>query len=145
VVGRPSLSLDGQALTYDADGSFFIAFDRDAGPQAVLVADYGHGPLSRTLAIAPRAWPIEHIDAPFHPPPCPMPICPDPRDEVARIEAARAQQTGAQGWRQSFIWPAQGTDFGAFRRAADLSRHARRLSQRAGHRARRRGDLCGAH
>jgi hypothetical protein len=23
VVGRPSLSLDGQALTYDADGSFF--------------------------------------------------------------------------------------------------------------------------
>jgi hypothetical protein len=81
----------------------------------VLVADYGHGPLSRTLAIAPRGWPIEHIDAPFHPPAMPDADFMRIRsDELARIAAARAQQTGAQGWRQSFIWPAHGRISGRF-------------------------------
>lgn len=115
VIGRPSLSLDGQALTYDADGSFFLAFDRDAGPQAVLAADYGGGSLRRALAIAPRGWPIEHIDAPFHPPAMPDADFMRIRSvELARIAAARAQLTGAQGWRQSFIWPAHGRISGRF-------------------------------
>ncbi|MEO6091776.1 MAG: M23 family metallopeptidase [Novosphingobium sp.] len=36
------------------------------------------------------------------------------RPELARIEAARAADTGAQGWRQDFIWPVTGRVSGMF-------------------------------
>lgn len=116
VSGKPRLTLGSQTVDYDADGRFFLAFDRDAQPTATLTADYGTaGISSRTLAIAPRAWPIEHIDAPFHPPAVPDEAFAKLRaTEVARIEAARAQVTGATGWRQAFIWPAHGRISGRF-------------------------------
>ena len=34
--------------------------------------------------------------------------------ELARIAAARARDTGAQGWRQDFVWPAVGRISGRF-------------------------------
>nr|WP_245653951.1 M23 family metallopeptidase [Novosphingobium rosa] len=116
VTGKPRLSLGGQAVDCDPDGRFFLAFDRDAPPTATLTADYGAaGISSRTLAIAPRAWPIEHVDAPFHPPAVPDEAFAKLRAvELARIEVARAQVTGATGWRQAFVWPAHGRISGRF-------------------------------
>jgi murein DD-endopeptidase MepM/ murein hydrolase activator NlpD len=116
VIGKPRLMLGSQPVECDADGRFFLAFDRDAPPMANLMADYGAAGVSRrVLTIAPRAWPIEHIDAPFHPPAVPDEAFAKLRAvELARIEAARAQVTGAQGWRQAFVWPAHGRISGRF-------------------------------
>jgi murein DD-endopeptidase MepM/ murein hydrolase activator NlpD len=36
------------------------------------------------------------------------------RPELARINAARAKDTGATGWRQQFIWPVKGRISGMF-------------------------------
>lgn len=110
-----AVTLNGVAVPME-QGQFFIAFDRDAGPRADL-AVVGPGGLRHddVLTIAPRAWPIEHIDAPFHPPAVPDEAFARIRaGELARIEAARALGTGAQGWRQTFIWPAKGRISGRF-------------------------------
>lgn len=109
------LMLDGQPVTVDWDGEFFIAFDRDARPEATLTWESWADPRSRAIAIAPRAWPIEHVNIPFHPPAVPDETFARIRaGELTRIEAARAQDTGAQGWRQAFTWPARGRISGRF-------------------------------
>lgn len=110
-----AITLNGQAVPME-QGRFFIAFDRDAGPRAELAA-VGPGGMRNddVLSIAPRAWRIENIDAPFHPPAMPDEAFARIRaGELARIEAARAQLTGAQGWRQDFIWPVKGRISGRF-------------------------------
>ena len=110
-----SIMLDGAMLPVE-QGQFFLGFDRDAGRQSVLTVNAPRGQMEvRTLAIAPRDWPIEHVDIPFHPPAVPDEAFARLRaGELARIEAARAQVTGAQGWRQGFIWPARGRISGRF-------------------------------
>ena len=113
--GTTALRLDDQALAYAADGAFLIAFDRDAVPVATLVAETPAGPVRQVLGIAPRAWPIEHVDTPMHP--AGMPDAEFARrraDELARIRTARAHDTGAQGWRQTMIRPARGPMSGRF-------------------------------
>jgi murein DD-endopeptidase MepM/ murein hydrolase activator NlpD len=117
--GTRALSLDGTALEIAPDGRFLIAFDRDAGPAAVLAARLAGGSEVRaTLAIAPRAWNIQRLPT--------LPRFPVPRPEfervrpgeLARIQAARAIRTDAQGWRQAFLWPVTGrisTQFGSQR------------------------------
>ena len=68
-----------------------------------------------TLAIAPGAWEIEQVDAPFHPPAMPDETFAALRKaELAQINAARAKDTSAQGWRQQFIWPVKGRISGKF-------------------------------
>ena len=112
-----SLALDGVALKVDSDRKFFIAFDRDAGPEVTLsgVAANGEPLAPAKLAIAPGHWPIEAIDAPFHPPALPDADFARIRaGELARITAARTHDTGAQGWRQTFIWPVKGRVSGRF-------------------------------
>ena len=55
--GVGALSLDGRAVPFAADGQFLIAFDRDAGPTAQLLARLpGGASFARDLAVAPRAW-----------------------------------------------------------------------------------------
>lgn len=97
-----------------ADGRFFIGIDRDSPAEGLLITD--HSMLQvEPVAIAPRAWPIERVDAPFHPPAVPDEAYARIRaEEMARIKTARAQVTGAQGWAQSFIWPAHGRISGRF-------------------------------
>jgi len=113
VPGALPLLLGGQAVGVDHDGSFFIAFDRDAGPAATLTAAGGRAIVP--LAIAPRAWQVEQIDAPFHPPAMPdAEFLAVRKGELARIDAARALVTGASGWRQRFVWPAKGRISGHF-------------------------------
>lgn len=95
---------------------FFIAFDRDAAPAAQLRAYWdGFSSIGLNLAIAPGAWEIEQVDAPFHPPAMPDETFAALRKvELAQINAARAKDTGAQGWRQQFVWPVKGRISGKF-------------------------------
>jgi murein DD-endopeptidase MepM/ murein hydrolase activator NlpD len=113
--GTVSARLDEQALALDAEGRFFAAFDRDAGPDATLVATLRDGrEVAAPLAVAPRAWQIERVDADFR---ANVPEAEYTRrrePELARIAAAKAVETASGGWRQAFIWPATGRISGRF-------------------------------
>lgn len=92
-----------------SDGRFVIGFDRDAAPDAALVARRRDGSEQvLPLTVAARAWPIQRIDA-------------DPFGgaggafavrrpaELARIAAARAWSDPAlTGWTERMRWPAIG-------------------------------------
>ncbi|MBB4100128.1 M23 family metallopeptidase [Sphingomonas kyeonggiensis] len=108
--GTSLLTLDGESVPVTSDRRFLIAFDRDHGPSATLVATLGDGTQQRQLlAIAPRAWDISRLNT--------LPKYPVPRPEfdrvrpgeLAQINAARKMQTDAAGWRQMpFFWPVVG-------------------------------------
>jgi murein DD-endopeptidase MepM/ murein hydrolase activator NlpD len=113
--GTQSLKFNGTAITFAPDGRFLIAFDRDAIPVAQLEAIAADGTiLRRTLAVAPRQWQIESL------PTLPRGTTPTPeflarrKLELDQIAAARAIDSGSQGWRQRFIWPATGRISGVF-------------------------------
>ena len=113
--GTVRLTLDGVAVPVAPDGSFFVAFDRDAGGSAVLAAALQGGRrVERQLTVSPRAWRIERINAartPGGPTEAFMKIR---EPELARINAARAVNADSDGWRQRFIWPAKGRISGLF-------------------------------
>lgn len=113
--GTVSLTLDGRAVPLAADGRFILGFDRDAGPQAILVAHFADGhETGETLRVAPRAWRIEHVGL-ARPAGGPAPEYALLRaGEEARIGAARTQGSDTIGWSQHFIWPARGPLRGAF-------------------------------
>ena len=113
--GTTAAWLGDQALSFDADGQFFAAFDRDAGPQAILSATLGDGRrIDSPLTVSPRAWDIEHVNA------SPTANVPSAeftarrQPELARITAAKSRETGSEGWRQTFIWPVRGRISGRF-------------------------------
>ena len=114
--GTRALSLDGQPLAFAPDGRFLAAFDRDAGASAVLSATLADGrQVSAPLAIAPRAWQIEHVAVGKRPGAAPSAEFERRRPlELAQINTARAMDTGAQGWTQDFIWPVRGRISGRF-------------------------------
>ncbi len=109
------LQLDGKPIQIADDGSFFLAFDRDAESTASLVAIMEDGSrMARELTISPRAWKIEHVNIARRrggPSEAFMRLR---RPELEQIGAARAMDTGSQGWRQSFIWPSTGRISGRF-------------------------------
>lgn len=114
-VGTTSLTLDGQLVSVAPDGRFIVAFDRDASATATLVAKFADGRTqSRSLAIAPRGWRIENIDAPRRGGGPTDDFMAVRRPELARINAARQIVTTAQGWRQDFMWPVRGRISGLF-------------------------------
>ncbi|WP_298198758.1 M23 family metallopeptidase [Novosphingobium sp.] len=110
------VTLDGAEVPTAASGDFLIAFDRDAPVTARLDCRKGGQVLSSAdLTIAPRAWQIEQVDAPLRPPGVPDAEFQRRRaDELARIAAARALPTGAEGWRQTMVRPAPGRISGRF-------------------------------
>ncbi len=112
--GTRSLALDGRPVPL-AGTAFVIGFDRDAAPVATLVATRTDGSaVTQRLAVAPRAWRIERLDTlPRYPAPDPVFARLRP-PELAQIAAARALRTDANGWRQSFAWPASGRISGLF-------------------------------
>ena len=113
--GTQRLTLDGKPISFDPQGRFVIGFDRDQGPPQLLVADAGNGTaVQQWLRVAPRAWRIEHI-AQDRPSTGPTPDYQKLRDgELARIVAARAIDSGSEGWKQEFIRPAGGRISGVF-------------------------------
>jgi len=113
--GTVTLRLDDQPVPVDGDGRFLIAFDRDAAPTASLSARLADGrTVAQSLAVAPRAWRLEHINAPLRPGKSSEAFLARRKPELAAIAAARAQSTDAQGWRQRFIWPRIGRISGFF-------------------------------
>lgn len=113
--GTKALSLDGQPVPVASDGAWFAAFDRDAGAIAMLSMTAADGSVTRQeLAVAPRAWHIENINIPRKPGGPTEAFMELRRPELARIQAARAMQTSAQGWREHFIWPVKGRISGRF-------------------------------
>lgn len=114
--GTAHLALNGKPVRIAADGRFLVAFDRDAGPVSRLVAEKADGTLDDyAIPIARRAWQIEHI------PIGPRPGTPPSEEfarrraaELAQINAARAIERAAEGWRQKMIWPAIGRLSGRF-------------------------------
>ena len=113
--GTARLQLDGRDVRIASDGSWFAAFDRDASLRGTLTARLLNGAtLSQDLIVAPRAWHIEHVNIARRvggPSEAFMRIR---QPELARIDAARARATNAQGWRQRFIWPVRGRISGRF-------------------------------
>ena len=113
--GAVSATLGDQALDLDDEGRFFAAFDRDAGGLATLRAQLRDGTtIESVVSVAPRAWNIERVNVartPGGPSEAFMKIR---LPELERIGAARAQETGSQGWRQDFIWPVKGRISGRF-------------------------------
>lgn len=113
--GVRSLSLDGIPVRVAADGGWFVAFDRDAGPQAVLRVSYANGTIGeQRIAVAPRAWRIENVNIARKPGGPSEAFMALRRPELARIEAARSLATDAQGWRQHFVWPIKARISGRF-------------------------------
>jgi murein DD-endopeptidase MepM/ murein hydrolase activator NlpD len=113
--GTTDLRLDGTSVTVDADGRFLIAFDRDALPVATLTARTADGrTIARALSVALRAWRIERVNVPLRPTTNSEAFMALRAPELAQIAAARAVMTGAQGWRQHFIWPRNGRISGLF-------------------------------
>lgn len=108
--GAGPLTLDGTAVPVAPDGRFLIAFDRDAGPIARLVA----GSLSEIVSVAHGDWQIERLPT--------LPRISQPSaeftrrraPELARIAAARGSDSDSGGWRQRFVWPAKGRISGRF-------------------------------
>ena len=111
--GTRTLTLDSRPVAVATDGRFVVGFDRDAPPEAVLVATLADargdvGTVRQPLAIAPRAWNISRLSS--------LPKYPVPEalftrlrpPELAQIVAARARDSVSDGWRQAFAWPVTG-------------------------------------
>jgi murein DD-endopeptidase MepM/ murein hydrolase activator NlpD len=114
--GTVSAQLGDQPLQLAPDNSFFAAFDRDAGTMVTLRANTRSGTaLEKSLAIKPRDWAIEHVNVARAPGGAASEaFLARRRPELERIGLARAQDTGSQGWQQTFIWPAPGRISGRF-------------------------------
>ncbi|NVD44514.1 M23 family metallopeptidase [Qipengyuania atrilutea] len=113
--GTVSARLGEQELILDESGRFFAAFDRDAGPTTALVARRADGrELRSPLTVSPREWDIERVNIARRTGGASEAFMRIRRPELARIVAARAEETGASGWSQDFIWPATGRISGRF-------------------------------
>lgn len=109
-----ALTLDGRPVDLAPDGAFVIGFDRDAAPHALLVEQGPGWRVEHPLVVAPRAWRIERVDAPYRAGRTEPEFAALRPAELAAIAAARAVRTDATGWRQSFRWPAGGRQSGWF-------------------------------
>jgi murein DD-endopeptidase MepM/ murein hydrolase activator NlpD len=107
--------VNGQDVEIAADGRFVVGFGRDHDATAVMVAYLADGTnVSDRVAVAKRAWKVESLatvrrysqpDAEFQ---ARRPA------ELDQINAARRTPVTSDGWRQNFIWPANGRISGQF-------------------------------
>ena len=111
-----TLSFDGKLIPVDVDGRFLIAFDRDAGPSARLVATLADGrAIERVIAVVPGSWRLEQINAPYRGSASSDADFERRRPaELAQIAAARNMAVTSGGWRQTFRWPVTGRLSGFF-------------------------------
>lgn len=113
--GTVSATFDGKKLDFAPDDEFIAAFDRDAGPKATLHAKRADGTtIERDLKISPRDWNIEKVNVPLRVSMPSAEFLARRKPELAQIEAAREMRTGADGWRQHFVWPVKGRISGEF-------------------------------
>lgn len=113
--GTRSLTFDGSDIPIDEDGKFIIAFNRDAGQAANLVATLDNGQTVRKfINIAPRNWKIEHVSINRRATTRSAAFLARRGPELAQINAARGVHSGSKGWRQNFVWPVKGRISGQF-------------------------------
>ena len=111
------LTLGDSAIAVAPDGTFFAGLDRDAAEQYALVAEFSDGrKIARTVPVSARDWNIQHVDIARRPGGATEAFMRIRRPELAQIVAARAETTGADGWRQDFIWPVKARISGMFGR-----------------------------
>ncbi|VAV87849.1 Peptidase [hydrothermal vent metagenome] len=114
-IGTRNLSLDGAPIPVDDDGKFIIAFNRDAGQAAQLVATLESGQqIRKFINIVPRKWKIEHVAINRRGRTASTAFKARRGPELAQINAARHMLTDSKGWRQTFIWPVKGRISGMF-------------------------------
>lgn len=107
--GTRAAMLGKTPLHFAADGRFFAAFDRDSPASLMLSITHQDGREQLApLAIAPRQWNIQRINAPLTGSVARADFWQRRKPELDLIAAARAQATSAEGWRQDFIWPVKG-------------------------------------
>jgi biotin carboxyl carrier protein len=114
--GTVSLTLDGADVPLASDGRFLIAFGRDHGPSATLIASRPDSTgITDRLTITPGTYRIEALPIPKYQQP-EAEFLKIREGELTQIKAARAQAAVIQsdGWRQNFLWPAIGRVSGAF-------------------------------
>ena len=109
------LELDGAAVAIAADNSFIIAFNRDAGVNALLTVHRADGTrILETLAVEPRSWRIERVNVAKREGDASDAWWAMRKPEYDQIVAAREIRSDSQGWRQDFIWPVKGRISGMF-------------------------------
>ena len=114
--GTRRLTFGGHGVPVAADGRFLIAFDRDAGTSARLVAELADGrTVERSIAVVPGVWRLEHVNAPYRGSAASDADFERRRPaELAQIAAARNMEVVSDGWRQAFRWPVVGRLSGFF-------------------------------
>ena len=113
--GAVSAKLDDQELILDEEGRFFAAFDRDSGPQARLTATLADGRvIASPVAVSPRDWNIERVNVARTPGGASAAFMARRNPELEAIYLSRQKRTGAEGWRQDFVWPVRGRISGRF-------------------------------
>ncbi|MEM7689458.1 MAG: M23 family metallopeptidase [Pseudomonadota bacterium] len=96
------------------DRVFFAAFDRDSPAELTLSTPSQAS--AETLTITPRDWQISRVNVAKRAGGSNEAWWKKRKPEWEAIVAARAQETGAQGWRQDFVWPVKGRISGLFGR-----------------------------
>ena len=113
--GTVSARLGEQELALDDEGRFFAAFDRDAGPTALLRAQLRTGEtIESPVTVDPREWNIERVNIARRTGGPSESFMQRRRPELAQINAARTADSDVDGWRQSFVWPVTGRISGRF-------------------------------
>ena len=113
--GTVKLMLGEQDVALEEEGRFFLGFDRDTGASVDLVATMADGSIRiETIAIRPRDWQLEHINAPLRPGSSSEAYQRRRAPELDAIWDARIADSPVEGWRETFIWPATGRISGRF-------------------------------
>lgn len=108
--------VDGRPLRVSAAGRFVFGVARDrSDPIEVSIARPGLAADAFTIAVDPRAWPIERVGGvppkTVHPPP---EIAERIAREQARVAKARERDEAREDFAKGFRWPVQGRISGRF-------------------------------
>jgi murein DD-endopeptidase MepM/ murein hydrolase activator NlpD len=103
------LVVDGHDVRFSTDGRFVVGFGRDYATSTLITAFLADGRnISERILVLPHHWEISVLPGLAHH------VQPDAEfqarrpAELAAISSARQMSTDAQGWRQTFMWPAHG-------------------------------------
>jgi murein DD-endopeptidase MepM/ murein hydrolase activator NlpD len=110
------VSFNGRKLSVSSKGDFVLGLDRDQKPDAEIVVRLPTGTQEKHhYEVATQEWQVQRIEglppAKVNPPGKEMPRI---KKEQAQIHAAHGIDSELDGFRQSWIWPAQGRISGVF-------------------------------
>lgn len=109
------LVIDGREVPFARDRRFILGFGRDRTATSIITAFLDNGSsITEKLSVGPTRWLVENLSSlPHHAQPDAEFQARRPA-ELEQIAAARRMMTGAEGWRQDFIWPVPGRITGHF-------------------------------